>query len=234
VSDPGGVIVTGGTGALGRALVSLLVERGSRVAVPWRHEKGWKELESSLGRPSGLVGRRADLDQEAGTRAFVEWAVGELGTLEGMALTAGGWAGGSRFEEAPEEQWDSMLATNLATVSGLCRLALPHLLEGGGSVVTVGARAAELTGDGMAAYAVSKSAVHTLTRVLARENRRRGVRFNCVLPGTIDTPANRAAMPDADHSGWTTPQAIARVIVFLLSPEAAAVTGALVPVDGPA
>jgi NAD(P)-dependent dehydrogenase (short-subunit alcohol dehydrogenase family) len=176
VSDPGGVIVTGGTGALGRALVSLLVERGSRVAVPWRHEKGWKELESSLGRPSGLVGRRADLDQEAGTRAFVEWAVGELGTLEGMALTAGGWAGGSRFEEAPEEQWDSMLATNLATVSGLCRLALPHLLEGGGSVVTVGARAAELTGDGMAAYAVSKSAVHTLTRVLARENRRRGAR----------------------------------------------------------
>jgi NAD(P)-dependent dehydrogenase (short-subunit alcohol dehydrogenase family) len=234
MSDSRGIIVTGGTGALGRALVSLLLERGHRVVVPWRHEKGWKELQSSLGRPTGLLGRRADLEQEVGARTFLEWAVGELSTLHGMALTAGGWAGGARFEEAPDEEWDSMLRSNLATASRLCRLALPHLLEGGGSVVTVGARAAEVAGDGMAAYAVSKSAVHALTRVLARENRGRGVRFNCVLPGVIDTPGNRAAMPDADRSGWTTPEAIARVVVFLLSPESAAVTGALVPVDGPA
>jgi NAD(P)-dependent dehydrogenase (short-subunit alcohol dehydrogenase family) len=234
MSDPRGVIVTGGTGALGRALVSLLIERGTRVALPWRHEKGWKELQSSLGSPPALVGRRADLGQEEETRAFVEWAIGELVTLDGVALAAGGWAGGARFEEAPTGEWSSMMRGNLDTVSRLCRLALPHLLEGRGSVVTVGARAAEVAGDGMAAYAVSKSAVHALTRVLARENRDRGVRFNCVLPGTIDTPANRAAMPKADHSGWTTPESIARVMAFLLSSESRAVTGALVPVDGPA
>jgi NAD(P)-dependent dehydrogenase (short-subunit alcohol dehydrogenase family) len=127
-----------------------------------------------------------------------------------------------------------MMRANLATVSRMCHLALPHLLEEGGSVVTVGARAAEVAGDGMAAYAVSKSAVHALTRVLARENKDRGVRFNCVQPGTIDTPANRAAMPGADRSGWTSTGAIARVIVFLLSAESVAVTGALVPVDAPA
>ena len=85
----------------------------------------------------------------------------------------------------------------------------------------------------MSAYAVSKVAVSGLTRVLALENRDRGVRFNCVLPGTIDTPANRRAMPDADPSKWTSPAAIARVIVFLLSPESTPTTGALVPVDAP-
>lgn len=234
MSDPRAVIVTGGTGALGQALVSLLIRRGSRVAVPWRHEEGWKELRATLDHPPTLVGQQADLAQEAAARAFVKWAVGELGTLDGVALTAGGWAGGAPFEAAPEREWDAMMRANLATASRLCRLALPHLLEDGGSVVAVGARAAELGGDGMAAYAVSKSALHALTRVLARENRDRGVRFNCVLPGTIDTPANRAAMPDADPSGWTSPEAIARVMAFLLSSESRAVTGALVPVDGPA
>jgi NAD(P)-dependent dehydrogenase (short-subunit alcohol dehydrogenase family) len=84
----------------------------------------------------------------------------------------------------------------------------------------------------MAAYAVSKVAVPALTRVLALENRDRGVRFNCVLPGTIDTPANRASMPRADVSRWTSPAAIARVILFLLSPQSAPTTGALIPVDG--
>ncbi len=127
-----------------------------------------------------------------------------------------------------------MRGTNLETVVHVCRAALPHLRKQGGSVVAVGSRAAETGGAGMAAYAVSKVAVHALVRVLALENRDLGVRFNAVLPGTIDTPANRRAMPDADPSKWTSPEAIARVIVFLLSPESAPTTGALVPVDAPA
>jgi NAD(P)-dependent dehydrogenase (short-subunit alcohol dehydrogenase family) len=127
-----------------------------------------------------------------------------------------------------------MLHANLTTAQTICRASLPHLLKQGGSVVTVGSRAAEAGGGGMAAYAVSKVAVHALTRALALENRDRGVRFNCVLPGTIDTPANRRAMPGADHSRWTSPDAIARVMAFLLSPESVAITGALVPVDAPA
>jgi NAD(P)-dependent dehydrogenase (short-subunit alcohol dehydrogenase family) len=127
-----------------------------------------------------------------------------------------------------------MLGTNLGTVAHVCRAALAHLRKQGGSVVAVGARAAETGGSGMAAYAVSKAAVHALVRVLALENAGLGVRFNAVLPGTMDTPANRRAMPDADRSRWTSPEAVARAIAFLLSPESAATTGALVPVDGPA
>ena len=149
-----------------------------------------------------------------------------------MAALAGAYAGSGTFEEAPAGEWDSMIKTNLGTAAALCRATLPHLLKGGGSVVTVGSRTAEAGGAGAAAYAVAKMAVIALTRALAAENRDRGVRFNCISPGTIDTPANRAAMPSADRSAWTPPAAIARVVLFLLSPDSAPVTGGVFPVDG--
>ncbi len=234
MSDPRGVIVTGGTGALGRALVTLLLERGTAVVVPWRRVEPWRSLEAAARSGAPLFGFEADLASPEGARSFVEQAVSSLDTLDGLALIAGGWAGGATFETAPEDEWDGMLQGNLVTVAHVTRATLPHLLEGGGSVVTVGSRAAQAGGADMAAYAVAKSAVHAFTRVLALENRDRGVRFNSVLPGTIDTPANRSAMPDAETASWTTPAAIARVMAFLLSSESAAVTGALVPVDGPA
>jgi NAD(P)-dependent dehydrogenase (short-subunit alcohol dehydrogenase family) len=230
---PRGVIVTGGTGALGRTLVRHLLGRGARVAVPYRGKDEWKALQAEAG-AGALFGDTAELADPAGARAFVDSAAAHLGVLDGIALVAGGWAGGRRFDEAPEDEWPRMLGTNLETVVHVCRAALPHLRKQGGSVVAVGARAAEAGGAGMAAYAVSKVAVHALVRVLAAENRDLGVRFNAVLPGTIDTPANRRAMPDADPSKWTSPEAIARVMVFLLSPESAPTTGALVPVDAPA
>jgi NAD(P)-dependent dehydrogenase (short-subunit alcohol dehydrogenase family) len=222
------VIVTGGAGALGRAVVEALVARGSRVAVPYRGDTG---------SVAGLAGVRtwpADVADAAAARSFVDDAVGWLGGLDGLALVAGGFAGGARFEKAPPGEWDAMMRGNLSTVANVCRAALPHLLAPGGSVVTVGSKSAESGGTEMSAYAVSKVAVSGLTRVLALENRDRGVRFNCVLPGTMNTPANRRAMPDADPTKWTSPAAIARVIVFLLSPESAPITGALVPVDAPA
>jgi NAD(P)-dependent dehydrogenase (short-subunit alcohol dehydrogenase family) len=231
---PRGVIVTGGTGALGRALVLQLLERGARVAVPYRGEGEWQALQAEAAAGAALSGAVADLTDPAGARTFVEEAAARLGVLDGVALAAGGWAGGKRFDEAPEDEWARMQGTNLETVVRVCRAALPHLRKQGGSVVAVGSRAAETGGAGMAAYAVSKVAVHAFVRVLADENRDLGVRFNAVLPGTIDTPANRRAMPDADPSKWTSPEAIARVIVFLLSPESAPTTGALVPVDAPA
>jgi NAD(P)-dependent dehydrogenase (short-subunit alcohol dehydrogenase family) len=127
-----------------------------------------------------------------------------------------------------------MLRTNLDTAAHVCRAALPHLRRQGGRIVAVGSRAAETGGAGMAAYAVSKVAVHALVRVLALENAAEGVRVNAVLPGTIDTEANRRAMPGADRSKWTSPEAVAGVIAFLLSDDSAPTTGALVPVDAPA
>lgn len=233
MSGPGGVIVTGGTGGLGRAVVRRLLERGTRVAVPYRSEKDWQALRASVPGATALHGEGvSDLADPDAARAFVGAAVGRLGSLDGVAAIAGAWAGGTPFEAAPPEEWERLMRTNLSTVSAICRASLPHLLKQGGSVVTIGSQAAETAGAGAAAYAVAKVSVHALTRVLALENRDRGVRFNCVAPGTIDTPANRRAMPNADVSRWTSPEAIARVIVFLLSPESAAVTGALIPVDG--
>jgi NAD(P)-dependent dehydrogenase (short-subunit alcohol dehydrogenase family) len=229
-----GVVVTGGTGALGRALVRLLLDRGARVAVPFRSAAAWASLQEEAGAGAPLFGAAADLADPAAAQAFLDEAAARLGVLDGLALTAGGWAGGSRFDAAPPDEWPSMLRANLETVANACRAALPHLRKQGGSVVAVGARAAEADGAEMAAYVVSKVAVHALVRVLALENAPAGVRFNAVLPGTIDTPANRRAMPDADPSRWTSPRAIAAVMAFLLSPESAPTTGALVPVDGPA
>ncbi len=234
MSAPQGVIVTGGTGALGRALVQQLLARGARVAVPYRDPAEWQGLLGSAGEGAALFGARADLASPAGARSFVDEAARQLRVLDGLALVAGGWAGGTRFDEAPEDLWERMLRTNLDTVAHVCRVALPHLRKQGGSVVAVGSRAAETGGAGMAAYAVSKVAVHALVKVLALENADRAVRFNAVLPGTIDTPANRRAMPGADRRTWTSPEAIARVVVFLLSADSAPTTGALVPVDAPA
>jgi NAD(P)-dependent dehydrogenase (short-subunit alcohol dehydrogenase family) len=228
------VIVTGGTGALGRAVVLRLLQQGTRVAVPYRGADEWRALQAEAGANAALFGDTADLGEPAGARAFVDAAAARLGVLDGVALVAGGWAGGTTFDEAPADEWGRMLRTNLDTVAHVCRASLPHLRQHGGSVVAVGSRAADTGGGGMAAYAVSKVAVHALVRVLAVENVGRGIRFNAVLPGTIDTPANRRAMPGADRSKWTSPDAIARVIFFLLSPESAPTTGALVPVDGPA
>jgi NAD(P)-dependent dehydrogenase (short-subunit alcohol dehydrogenase family) len=233
MSGPSAAIVAGGTGALGRAVVRLLLERGSRVAVPWRRAEEWRALEKALGAPPSLFGVEADIADPASTLGFVEAAALRLGGLDGLAVTAGAWAGGSRFEEAPEGEWDRMMRANLATLRNVCRAALPRLAAGNGSIVAVGAQAAQTDGAGMAAYAVSKAAVHALVRVLALENRGR-VRVNGVLPGTIDTPANRQAMPKADRSKWTSPEAIAQIVVFLLSSESAPVTGSLLPVDAPA
>jgi NAD(P)-dependent dehydrogenase (short-subunit alcohol dehydrogenase family) len=234
VTAPRGVIVTGGTGALGRAVVRLLLERGARVAVPFRRASEWQSLRDEASGARSLVGLEADLSDQHRAEAFVEEATAQLGLLDGVALVAGGWAGGQSFEAAPADEWTRMLSVNLDTAAYVCRAALPHLQKQGGSVVAVGSRAAETGGAGMAAYAVSKVALHTLVRVLAQENRDHGVRFNAVLPGTIDTSANRSAMPDANRASWTSPQAIAQVVAFLLSSESAPTTGALVPVDAPA
>jgi NAD(P)-dependent dehydrogenase (short-subunit alcohol dehydrogenase family) len=226
-------VVTGATGALGRAVVQALLAAGGRVAAPWRDGPGFEDLVRAARAGDALWGAQADASDPEALRRLCDDAASALGRIDGLAAVAGGYAGSGKLETAPLQEWDAMLGANLATAYAACRGVLPHLVGRGGSVVTVGSKTAETGGSGAAGYAVSKAAVHALTRVLALENRGRGVRFNCVLPGTIDTPANRRAMPEADFSLWTSPDAIARVIVFLLSPESAPLSGALLPVDGP-
>lgn len=227
---PQGLVVTGGTGALGRAVVQHLLARGDRVAVPYRGPAGFEALRAATGGSPALWGAEADIADLDSARRFFDAAVGWLGRLDGVACLAGGWQGSGPLETTPASEWDAMLRINLASAHATCRAALPHLLKEGGSVVTVSSRSAETGGAGAAAYAASKAAVVALSRALALENADRGVRFNAISPTVIDTDANRHAMPRADRSQWTAPEDIAKVVGFLLSPASATITGALIPV----
>jgi NAD(P)-dependent dehydrogenase (short-subunit alcohol dehydrogenase family) len=225
-----GVIVTGGTGALGRAVVQHLLMRGDRIAVPYRSNSGFEALRNAASHSAELWGAEADLADVESARRFIDTAAAWLGRLDGVAALAGGWQGSGPLEATPLAEWDAMLRINLASVHATCRAALPHLLKEGGSVVTVTSRVVERGGTGAAAYVAAKAAVAALTRVLALENADRGVRFNALSPTTIDTEANRQAMPRADRSQWTAPEDIAKVVAFLLSPASAPITGAVIPV----
>jgi NAD(P)-dependent dehydrogenase (short-subunit alcohol dehydrogenase family) len=231
VSAPRRVIVAGGTGALGRAVVELLLAQGDRVAVPFRSRDGFDRLRDALTATDALWGAQADIGTDAGARAFVEAAAAALGGIDGVAVVAGAYAGSGPVGEAAEDEWAAMMKANLETTHSVCRAAIPHLAPGG-SVVTVASRLVEQGGAGAAAYVVSKAGVAALTRVMSLEYRARGLRFNCIAPGTIDTEDNRRAMPSADRSSWTPPSSIARVIAFLLSPASSPITGAYIPVDG--
>lgn len=227
-------VVTGGTGALGRAVVAQLLARGDRVAVPYRGARAWDELRASVAEAAALWGDTADVADVAAANRFVEKTAQRFGRIDGAALLAGAYASSGSFEAAPESEWGEMLRANLQSVYAAARALLPELLKNGGSVVTVGSGYAASGGAGAAAYAVSKNAVAALTRTLALENLARGVRFNLIEPGIIDTAANRRAMPSADTSQWTPPSRIAGIVAFLLSSESAPASGAVIPVAGAA
>jgi NAD(P)-dependent dehydrogenase (short-subunit alcohol dehydrogenase family) len=156
-----------------------------------------------------------------------------LGSIDVLINIAGGFRW-QTVEQGDVDGWEAMFASNLKTAVVTTKAALPSLLESpAGRIINVGAgAAARAAGAGMGAYAASKAGVHKLTESLAEELKDRGITVNAVLPGTIDTPQNRADMPKADFSRWVQPSAIASVIAFLASDEAAAVTGALLPVYG--
>ena len=225
----GAVVVAGGTGALGRALVAHLARAGRRVAVPYRSRERFDEARDGLG--DAVWGAAADIGRPREAAAFLDEAARAVGPLQGLAIVSGAYAGSGKLADAREDEWAAMMRANLDPVQALCRAAIPRLTADDPGVVTVASRLVESGGAGSAAYVASKAAVAALTRVLALEYRGR-IRFNCIAPGTIDTPDNRRAMPDADRSQWTPPEALARVIAFLLSPESAPVTGAYLPVDG--
>jgi NAD(P)-dependent dehydrogenase (short-subunit alcohol dehydrogenase family) len=222
-------LITGGAGGLGRACVDLFLEDGWRVAVPTHHSaEGLQEPAARHG--DRLTWFEADLTTEEGAARAVERTAEWAGRLDAVVHTVGGYAWTGPLHGAAVADWDRMMNVNLRSAYLVARAALPRLAEDG-SLVFVSSRAALQGRKGHAGYAVSKAALLTLVEAIAEEQKGRA-RANAVLPGTIDTPANRAAMPDAKFETWTQPAEIARVILFLASPASAPVSGAAVPVYG--
>jgi NAD(P)-dependent dehydrogenase (short-subunit alcohol dehydrogenase family) len=230
------IVITGAAGALGTAVSRHLVSRGHRVAGVGlrRHEERLRKLEEEMG--TAFVGIPLAEDSTAAWNAALGAVESRLGPVSGAALIAGGWQGGRPFhEERDEGSWRSMLDENLESAQRALRALLPRLVaQRSGSVVVIGSRNVERpwSGAGAAAYTVAKSAVVALARAIAAEVLDTGVRVNAVLPSTIDTAQNRAAMPDADASRWVAPGSLAAVIEFLLSDAAGDVSGAVLPVYG--
>jgi len=224
------VVISGGTGALGRALVARFLASGDRVVVPWivkRELEAIETAECEALHSQRLILVEADVADDAGARAVAHASP----NVEVLVNAVGGFAGGKTVAETELEVWDRMYRMNVRTAVALSRAVLPGMLERRkGSIANIASRAALELPAGLAAYAASKGAVLSLSEVLRKEVGDRGVRVNTILPTTIDTPANRAAMPDADFSQWTPPAVIAEVIHWLASPAAATVRGAVVPV----
>jgi NAD(P)-dependent dehydrogenase (short-subunit alcohol dehydrogenase family) len=221
------VLVAGGTGALGAAVVKELVEAGYPVGATWVVERERERLEGL----EGVELIKADLFDPAQAAAAVA-AISDLGAVVNLV---GGYAETGRVHETDPEEFDRAMRLNLRPNILLARAAIPRWLRGGGgSFVAVSARPALRPFPGAPAYIVSKAAVLSFVQTLDAEYRHDGVRANAILPSVIDTPANRAAEPDADYSKWVAPEEIAKVIRFLVSDDSTPMSGAAVPVYGKA
>ncbi len=223
-----GVLVAGGTGALGSAVVRELLGAGYECTVTWIADKELERAQSELGDRVSFV--RADLiDPEGGA----DEAVAAVDDLEAVVDLVGGFASGPLVHETTWADFERMLRLNLAPAFNLARAAMPRLVErGGGAFVAVSARTALRPFPGGAAYSTAKAAVLAFVQALDADYRSKGIRANAILPSVIDTPANRRDQPDADHSKWVQPVEIARVVRHLVSDDGAVTSGGAIPVYG--
>lgn len=219
------IIVTGGFGVLGQAVAEAFASAGDKVAridfAPAPHSPVAGALDIG-----GI-----DLNDAAATSAALDQVAKAHGGLDVLVNVAGGFTW-ETLEGGSIDAWARMQAMNLTSNATITKLALPLLkASNAGRIVNIGAGAAIKAGMGMGAYAASKSGVHRLTEALAEELAGTSVTVNAVLPSIIDTPTNRADMPDADRSSWVQPAALAEVIQFLASNAARSISGALIPVS---
>ncbi len=215
------IVVTGALGVLGRAVASAAEAAGANVArIDYARATA----------PAELLFDGVDLADEASAAEALGKVAEACGEIHGLANIAGGFTW-SLVADSPATTWEAMFRMNLLTALGASRAAQPFLAKArGAAIVNMGANAASRAAAGMGPYTAAKAAVLRLTEALAEELAADSIRVNAVLPSIIDTPTNRADMPKADSSAWVQPDDIARVIVFLLSDEAHAITGAAVPV----
>lgn len=224
------VIVTGASGNLGRAVAAAFAARGARLVLVARHSDA---LAAAFGTLQDAALVPADLTDRGQAQAAVDAAVQRFGRVHALCHLAGGFQMGETVHETSGSTWEQLLDVNARTLIHMSRALVPHMIEhGGGRIVTVGAYAAQKGAANMGAYCASKSALLRLTESMSAELKEKNINVNCVLPSILDTPENRAAMPEADPARWVAAAALADVILFLASDAARAVHGAAIPVTG--
>jgi NAD(P)-dependent dehydrogenase (short-subunit alcohol dehydrogenase family) len=227
-------IVTGGTGALGGTVTQHFARADASVALPVRSEKHLSALPPNL-QPfkQNLFLQRADLTSQSATGDFVRSVIDRYGKIDYLVLAAGGYAGGERVEDVPLNQWEGQLSLNLTSVFLMSRAVLPHMRKSGfGRIITIAAMPAITSGAMRAPYAVSKRGVVALTEAIADEVKGTGITANAIAPSIILTDTNRASMPDADTSGWVTPEEIATLAMYLCSRDARSISGNVIRIFG--
>jgi NAD(P)-dependent dehydrogenase (short-subunit alcohol dehydrogenase family) len=223
------VLVTGAAGRLGHAVAAVFAERGARLVLLDRDIESLKRDHGAD--PHCLLA--ADLLDEAQCQHAVRAAVQRYTRIDALCHLAGGFRMGEAVHETSAATWNFLFDINARTLLHITHAVVPHMLAaGGGRIVTVGAQAAHKGTAGMGAYCAAKSTVMRLTEAMSAELREHHINVNCVLPSIIDTPENRAAMPEADPDRWVTPHALAEVMAFLVSDAARAIHGAALPVTG--
>jgi NAD(P)-dependent dehydrogenase (short-subunit alcohol dehydrogenase family) len=228
------VIITGSVGNLGMATALALQQVGAKTVLVDRSNDRLRESYVNVANsPNHLLASGVDLANPDSLGQVVKTAVGRFGSIDALVNTVGGWRGGKPAHETDLADWDFLFGINLRTTLLCCRAVIPQMLrQGNGRIVNVASRDALAGSAGYSAYCASKSAVLRLTESMAAELKNSNINVNCIMPGTIDTPQNRKAIPNGDFSKWVAPEAIADVILFLISDAARAINGAVLPVFG--
>jgi NAD(P)-dependent dehydrogenase (short-subunit alcohol dehydrogenase family) len=225
------VVITGAAGNLGKAVASAFAARGANLVLIDLNREALArsfrdETVTRLFAPTDLL-------EQAQVDTTVQRAIDRFARIDVLCNVAGGFRMGEGVHQTSDANWNFLFDLNARTLLHAVRAVVPRMLQAGrGKVVNVGAFAAQRGVAQMGAYTASKSAVIRLTEAMAAELREKNINVNCVLPTIIDTPENRAAMPDADPARWVAPEDLANAIVFLASPAARAIHGASLPVTG--
>ncbi len=220
-------LVTGANGGLGSYVTKALLGAGAAVVGVSR------KIQQSEFDSTSFTALPAEISTAAGAKSMVDSLVARLGRLDVVVHTVGGFAGGQSIAETDDATFQRMLDSNLNSTFYVLRAVLPTMRKtGNGRIVAIGSRAALEPGPRVGAYSASKAAMVSLIKTVALENKDVGLTANVILPATIDTPANRTAMPNADYSKWVQPASIAALIVWLVSDNGRDVNGAAIPVYG--
>ncbi len=227
------VLITGATGALGTAVTRRFRELGQDVAAASSGHSGHAPEQSRDEASARLHHLQADVTDPDSVSTLVAESVDALGTIDVLVHLVGGWAGGKPIQDHSPSEWDRVLDLNLRSAFLCSRAVIPHMRkQGWGRIVLVSAQAARQGREGQGVYALAKSGVSILAEAIAEENRDQDVTANVVAPAALDTPANRAAMPDSDHAELVPPNVVAEMIAFLASEEAGVLRGAWLPAFG--